>query len=71
MLAGFVQGFVVFLALPLDISRPFGGYRPVGAMVAVGLWLWVLHLIVLVGYELTRQIHTRGGMPWVSAAARD
>ena len=38
-IAGFMQGFVLFLSLPLDLGLPFGGFVPVGAMVAVGLWL--------------------------------
>lgn len=50
--SGFLQGFVLFLAIPLDLGLPFGGYTAVGAMVAVSLWLWVLHLIVLVGHQL-------------------
>ena len=64
VVSGFVQGFVLFLALPLDIGRPFGGFRVIGAVVAVGLWLWVLHAIVLVGYALTARVDARGGRPW-------
>lgn len=48
--AGFVQGFVLFLSLPIDLGAPFGGFTSIGAAVAVVLWLWVLHLLVLVGY---------------------
>jgi membrane protein len=54
--AGFLQGFVLFLAIPLDLGRPFGGFGAVGACVAVVLWLWVLHLVVLVGYALSRTL---------------
>ncbi|RZS87136.1 membrane protein [Motilibacter rhizosphaerae] len=50
--SGFLQGFVLFLALPIDLEAPFGGLPVVGAIVAVGLWLWVLHLVVLVGYAM-------------------
>lgn len=50
--SGFLQGFVLFLALPIDLSAPFGGLPVVGAVVAVGFWLWVLHIIVLMGYVL-------------------
>jgi membrane protein len=53
--AGFLQGFVLFLSLPLDLGAPFGGVAGVGAAVAVLLWLWVLHLVVLVGWVATRQ----------------
>jgi membrane protein len=56
--AGFLQGFVLFLAIPLDLGRPFGGFVAVGACVAVALWLWVLHLVVLFGYALSRTLDT-------------
>lgn len=53
--AGFLQGFVLFLSLPLDLGAPFGGLVPVGAVTAVLLWMWLLHLVVLVGFVATRQ----------------
>lgn len=65
--AGFLQGFVIFLALPLDLGAPFGGLTAVGATVALGLWLWVLHAIVLVGYVLTQAVDARGGVPWAAS----
>jgi membrane protein len=52
--AGFLQGFVLFLSLPIDLGLPFGGLVGVGAVVAVLLWMWVLHLVVLVGWAATR-----------------
>jgi membrane protein len=62
--AGFVQGFVLFLAIPLDVGLPFGGFGTVGGTVAVGLWLYLLHVLVLIGYALTHRIEERGGVPW-------
>lgn len=60
--AGFLQGFVLFLSLPLDLGAPFGGLVPVGAVTAVLLWMWLLHIVVLVGYVATRQAaEMRGG----------
>ena len=53
-LAGFLHGFVLFCALPLDLGAPFGGFAEIGGMVAVGLWLYVFHVIVLAGYAATR-----------------
>jgi membrane protein len=58
--AGFVQGFVLFLAIPVDLGLPFGGFAAIGAMVAVGLWLYLLHLFVLVGYALTLRLDAAG-----------
>ena len=55
-LSGFLPGFVLFLALPLDLGAPFGGLSVVGGVVAVGLWLFLLHLVVLVGWLLTQSL---------------
>ncbi|WP_331272030.1 YihY/virulence factor BrkB family protein [Motilibacter aurantiacus] len=63
-ISGFLQGFVLFLALPLDLGAPFGGLTVIGAVVAVGLWLWVLHMVLLVGYTLTLALEERGGNPF-------
>jgi membrane protein len=63
--AGFLQGFVLFLSLPLDLGAPFAGQTAVGAVCAVLLWLWVLHLVVLVGWVATRA----GVRAWAEGAA--
>ncbi len=59
-IAGFVQGFVLFLPFTLDLGLPFGGFYPVGAAVAVGFWLFLLHLVVLVGYGLALRLGENG-----------
>jgi membrane protein len=51
--SGFLHGFVLFCSLPLDLGLPFGGFAAVGAVVAVLLWLFVFHVIVLTGYAAT------------------
>jgi membrane protein len=51
--SGFLQGFLLFLALPVDLGRPFGGLVVVGVVSGLLLWLWVLHLVVCVGYAFT------------------
>lgn len=55
-LSGFLQGFVLFLALPLDLGGPFGGLAVIGAVVAVGFWLWLLHLVAVAGYTITLRL---------------
>jgi membrane protein len=55
-LSGFLQGFVLFLALPLDLGAPFGGLDVVGGVVAVGLWLFLLHLVVIGGWLTTQAL---------------
>jgi membrane protein len=51
--SGFLQGFLLFLALPVDLGRPFGGLDLVGIVSGLLLWLWVLHIVVCVGYAFT------------------
>ncbi len=58
-LSGFLQGFVVFLALPLDLGAPFGGLTVVGGVAAVGFWLFLLHLVVIAGWLLTLALDAR------------
>ncbi|HET6533149.1 MAG TPA: YhjD/YihY/BrkB family envelope integrity protein [Actinoplanes sp.] len=52
-LSGFLHGFVLFCSLPLDLGVPFGGFTEIGGVVAVGLWLYLFHVIVLAGYAAT------------------
>jgi membrane protein len=55
-LSGFLQGFVLFLALPLDLGAPFGGLDVVGGAVAIGLWLFALHLVLIIGWLTTQAL---------------
>jgi membrane protein len=55
-LSGFLQGFVLFLALPLDLGAPFGNLTVVGGVVALGFWLFVLHVVVVCGWLLTQSL---------------
>jgi len=58
-LSGFLQGFVLFLSLPLRLGAPFGGLTAVGGVVAIALWLFLLHLVLLVGWLLTQALDER------------
>ena len=53
VVAGFLQGFLLFLAIPVDWALPFGGLPVFGAVAALALWLYLIHVLVLVGYRLT------------------
>jgi membrane protein len=57
-LSGFLHGFVLFCSLPLSLGTPFGGFTEIGGMVAVGLWLYLFHVIVLAGYAATQSAST-------------
>lgn len=59
-LAGLAQGFVLFLSLPIDVGIPYAGLRVIGGVVAVGLWLWIAHMVVLIGWALTVAVDSRG-----------
>lgn len=57
--SGFLQGFVIFLAIPVDLGAPFGGFTQVGGAVAVCLWLWVFTALTVYGYALTLELQRR------------
>jgi membrane protein len=59
VIAGFLQGFLLFLAIPVDWSLPFGGLPIFGAVAALALWLYLIHVLVLVGYRLTLTLDGR------------
>lgn len=58
-LAGFLHGFQLFLSLPVDVGIPYGGLGVAGGVVTVGLWLFVLHTCVLLGWLATRALEER------------
>lgn len=51
-IAGFVQGFVLFLAIPVDLGAPFGGLTAIGGGIAMALWMFLLHVLLLVGWVI-------------------
>jgi membrane protein len=55
-LSGFLHGAVLFSSLPLDLGVPFGGLTEVGAVVAIGLWLYLFHVVLLAGFAATRAV---------------
>jgi len=57
VLTGFLHGFVVFLAIPLDWSIPFGGLTTAGVVAAVALWLFLVHVVFLMGYRVALSAH--------------
>jgi membrane protein len=62
-IAGFLQGFLLFLAIPVDWALPFGGLPVFGAVAALALWLYLIHVLVLVGYRLTLTLDGRWARP--------
>ena len=58
-LSGFLQGFTLFLDLPLDLGAPFGGLTAVGGALAVAFWLWLLQFVVIAGWLFTEAVDDR------------
>jgi membrane protein len=62
-LSGTCLGFLLFLELDLDLGGAYGGAQSLAVAVACLGWLWVLHVMVLVGYVLMLSIDRRDGRP--------
>jgi membrane protein len=62
-LSGTCLGFVLFLSLGIDLGAAYGGVMHLGTAVACVGWLFVLHVIVLVGYVTTMCLEARQGHP--------
>lgn len=56
-ISGFIQGFIVFLAIPVDLGSPFGGLSGVGATIAISLWLFTA--LSILGYAITQSLEQR------------
>ncbi|UVS78475.1 YihY/virulence factor BrkB family protein [Actinokineospora sp. UTMC 2448] len=69
-LTGFLHGFLLFLAIPVDWSVPFAGLAPVGVAAAVALWLYLLHVVLILGYRTTLSAHQAQQPPVRSAYRR-
>ena len=62
-LAGTCLGFVLFLSLGLDLGGAYGGASTLATAAACVGWLFVLHVVVLVGYVTTLRLDARAGHP--------
>lgn len=63
VLSGFCLGYVLFLGIEIPVARAFGGSVPLAAAAVSGLWLYLLHVLVLVGYVATLRLVAREGRP--------
>ena len=63
VLSGTCLGFVLFLSLGIDLGGAYGGARHLATAVACVGWLFLLHVIVLVGYVTTLCLEARAGHP--------
>lgn len=62
-LSGTCLGFVLFLSLGLDLGGAYGGAQALATAAATVGWLFVLHVMVLVGYVATLCLQARDGHP--------
>ncbi|QFZ21559.1 YhjD/YihY/BrkB family envelope integrity protein [Saccharothrix syringae] len=63
VVTGFLHGFLLFLAIPVDWAFPFAGLRGAGVVGALGLWTYLLHVVLLFGYRVLlsfRAVRHRG-----------
>ncbi len=69
-LAGTCLGFVLFLSLGIDLGGAYGGATHLATAAACVGWLFVLHVIVLVGYVTTLALEAREGHPLAAPVDR-
>lgn len=62
-LSGTCLGFVLFLSLGIDLGGAYGGNLGLATAAATVGWLFVLHVVVLLGYVTTLCLQARGGRP--------
>ena len=69
-LSGTCLGFVLFLSLGIDLGGAYGGSLPLATAAACVGWLFVLHVVVLVGYVATLCLQARDGHPTAAPVER-
>ena len=69
-LSGTCLGFVLFLSLGIDLGGAYGGARHLATAAACVGWLFVLHVVVLVGYVTTLVLESRAGHPLAAPVER-
>ena len=69
-LAGTCLGFVLFLSLGIDLGGAYGRSLVLATAAACVGWLFVLHVVVLVGYVTTLCLDARGGHPTAAPVER-
>ena len=62
-LTGMSLAWVAILEFDLEFARAYGGAEPVAAVVLAALYLFLVQLVVLIGYVLTLRLADRGGRP--------
>lgn len=69
-LSGTCLGFLLFLSLGIDLGGAYGGATHLATAAACIGWLFVLHVIVLVGYVTTLVLEGRSGHPLAAPVHR-
>lgn len=63
VLSGTSLGWVLFLGISIPVERAYGGSVGLAAAAVSLLWLYLLHVIVLLGYVTTLRLAARRGHP--------
>jgi membrane protein len=63
IVSGTCLGWVLFLGIRIPLGQAYGGSTAIAAAAVSFLWLYLLHLIVLLGYVTTLRLAARAGHP--------
>ena len=63
VVAGFAMGWVLFLGIEVPLDAAYGGSTALAAAAVSLGWLFLLHVLALVGYVATLRLDARGGHP--------
>ncbi len=63
VLAGFAMGYLLFLGIEVPLDAAYGGSVPLAAAAVTLGWLFLLHVLALVGYVATLRLDARDGHP--------
>lgn len=62
-LSGMTLGWLAVLEIGIDVGAAYGGSRDLGSVVLFMVFLYLVQLVLLVGYVLTLELDDRAGRP--------
>jgi membrane protein len=68
--SGTSLGWVLYLSLDLPLGGVYGGSTGLATAAVTGLWLYVLHVLVLAGWCVTLHLAARAGRPLGEVVSR-
>lgn len=71
VVSGTSLGWVLFLGIRIPLGQAYGGSTAIAAAAVSFLWLYLLHILVLLGYVTTLCLAARDGHPLGPVVAED